>query len=849
VQYVLPLVYDDSLSYYELLNKVVKQLNILIENNNLIPQFIKDQISDFISSGDLAEVVQNIVSNFMLNVKYPPQGISGAVGDGTKEDTQAIQACLDYASKNGGGCVFFPSGKYLTNSLNVPSNVSMVGLDRYTTKLVLQAGATSAMITLNGKNTVGNITLDGNSGVQVNENPVIVCNTSNLNLYNLIIDNMFTGIEYNGVNGHLHVNDIVFGDCVTKCVDIKGTSKVFFDSAIFTKLSALKGECVINVESNNGEYHFTSEAECLVCLVNKGENNRFYGNITNATKNYENYGTNCLFDVTGVSVDIVLTDTYKIGANKSAEIVTKDYNVKGENATITAENECNIVAKSTNVKSDDFVVNSENADISSNKVKISGNENGLDLTFGLEAKKIDNYFNAFDVRDIGGKVQHVLLKGDSDVVIDDKTKYLYSSDYGISADSDDNTDAFKAFFDDIVATRKVGYLIRGDYTCLNPVETICNINSETQNRLNTSFILIGNESRVTFPNSDGFSFKHYLPSHTSESDFYMRAFDISDLTVVGKVGNETTGLTIGDPSYRFDFTYQLGVLNHVQVASFQTCFKIDNTRHINFINCVARNSSNTIACRGLDIVSTVKSPFLSSGFTGDMKFTNCEFTTSKFETSRCINIGGSSSSSDIRATVRGLTFTGCTFYGRGGNGTANVGVINVQNTAGHAGDMFFSNCNFDQDKGGVWVRLVGKDADSLFCVLFSNCYFAQQKHCFSLTRCYAIAICNCHMTLCENAAVTTTAGVADVTVSGCNISFTDAGTNAALYFTSVNRVAVVGNVIKGTAGNIRFTGCSYFNVNGNAFGNDMKVTLSGSDNSNYDISGNTISGVAVNQFV
>jgi hypothetical protein len=104
------------------------------------------------------------------------------------------------------------------------------------------------------------------------------------------------------------------------------------------------------------------------------------------------------------------------------------------------------------------------------------------------------------------------------------------------------------------------------------------------------------------------------------------------------------------------------------------------------------------------------------------------------------------------------------------------------------------------------------------------------------------------MTLCENAAVTTTAGVADVTINGCNISFTDAGTNAALYFTSVNRVAVVGNVVKGTSGNIRFTGCSYFNVNGNSFGNDMKVTLSGSDNSNYDISGNTISGVAVNQF-
>ena len=44
VHKVLPLVYDDSLSYYELLNKVVHKLNELIENNSNIPEYVATMI-------------------------------------------------------------------------------------------------------------------------------------------------------------------------------------------------------------------------------------------------------------------------------------------------------------------------------------------------------------------------------------------------------------------------------------------------------------------------------------------------------------------------------------------------------------------------------------------------------------------------------------------------------------------------------------------------------------------------------------------------------------------------------------------------------------------------------------
>ena len=48
-QKVLPLVYDDSLSYYETLCKVVQYLNKVIEDVNSIPEYIDAVIDEKLS--------------------------------------------------------------------------------------------------------------------------------------------------------------------------------------------------------------------------------------------------------------------------------------------------------------------------------------------------------------------------------------------------------------------------------------------------------------------------------------------------------------------------------------------------------------------------------------------------------------------------------------------------------------------------------------------------------------------------------------------------------------------------------------------------------------------------------
>ncbi|HVU08350.1 MAG TPA: glycosyl hydrolase family 28-related protein [Verrucomicrobiae bacterium] len=52
----------------------------------------------------------------------------GAYGDGTHDDTTAIQSALTAAGNNGGGIVYLPAGKYkLTSTLDVPNGVELRG--------------------------------------------------------------------------------------------------------------------------------------------------------------------------------------------------------------------------------------------------------------------------------------------------------------------------------------------------------------------------------------------------------------------------------------------------------------------------------------------------------------------------------------------------------------------------------------------------------------------------------------------------------------------------------------------------------------------------------------------------
>lgn len=100
----------------------------------------------------------------------------GAVGDGSTDDTTAIQAALDACATAGGGIVFFPEGTYISTLLTWKTGVMGVGAGPYVSIIKLKNTTNTNLITgldfgtLTGGDTVAgihhyglmNIGLDGN---------------------------------------------------------------------------------------------------------------------------------------------------------------------------------------------------------------------------------------------------------------------------------------------------------------------------------------------------------------------------------------------------------------------------------------------------------------------------------------------------------------------------------------------------------------------------------------------------------------------------------------------------------------------------------------------------------------
>lgn len=248
VHKVLPLVYDDSLSYYELLNKITYKLNELIENNEEIPSYVATMIESYISSGEIEKVVANMLSENVVNVKYPPNGIEGAKGDGVTDDTEAFSACVNYAEENN-KCVYVPTGSYIVNTITL-DNVSMFGDDRYKSRIVQKGGASTPLITASGEVYLGNLYLSGNGGNQVNNLTVVDLNCSSSLLDKLYIDNGYDLLSITSSNNS-QLNNILFGNSVNRGLIIDGNGTVQGDNLYFKTIGSFSTSACVEINNNN----------------------------------------------------------------------------------------------------------------------------------------------------------------------------------------------------------------------------------------------------------------------------------------------------------------------------------------------------------------------------------------------------------------------------------------------------------------------------------------------------------------------------------------------------------------------------------------------------------------------
>lgn len=248
---VLPTVYSDALSYGEQLDKFCYQLNQLIENNNILPDFIAEMIKEYIDSGAIGEVVRDILANYILNVKYPPEGIKPAVGDGSADDTEAIQGCIDYAAEHNGMGVYFPSGTYLTQPLIIKNRVALFGFDRYSTRVVLRGGATAPLLSGSADEiSISGITLDGNMDIQVNNIDLIDITVGSGIITNVVLTDGYDVLKVT-VNDNLQLSDVIIDSAVVHSCVLSGTGRVNCNNVFFNSLSTLNGVAYIVLNTSD----------------------------------------------------------------------------------------------------------------------------------------------------------------------------------------------------------------------------------------------------------------------------------------------------------------------------------------------------------------------------------------------------------------------------------------------------------------------------------------------------------------------------------------------------------------------------------------------------------------------
>lgn len=412
-QKILPLVYDDSLSYYEFLCKVTDTLNNVINNLNDIPDYIKKLIEEIITSGTIEDILSDLLSNFMLNVKYPPEGIKAATGDGSTDDTNAIQGCIDYAENNGYGAVYLPSGKYLTGTITLKNNVGIYGCDRYSTTLVCKSGSSNALLKGNVSNvTIANITLDCNAGNQVNNVDGINATISNMLLINICFIDTIRHAVLSGNGGHLQLDNVIFGKCSDGALSIDGDVSVQCDNMVFEDATS---NYAIKISTNDGVYNFISTANVKTCLSVAGDNNTINASIVNATTTVDDTGNNNSIEIandiskkTFKNIVTNITDTKTINAKNIEEYLSGNKISSSNSSTEITKN------KNLNIESDYTETIGRTKRVNATDIIVSPTNN---MKYSKNETIINKYFKGLPITD-NEQNTYVLLPNTGDLVGD-----------------------------------------------------------------------------------------------------------------------------------------------------------------------------------------------------------------------------------------------------------------------------------------------------------------------------------------------------------------------------------------------------------------------------------------------
>ena len=413
-QHVLPLVYGDEISYMETLGKMRDILNELIKNNNNLPDYIQQMIEAYISSGAIEEVIDNILASFILNVKFPPTGIPKAKGDGTTNDHDSIQGCIDYAAANGGGIVYLPAGKYLTSPLVLKSGVTLLGFGRYAVSLVLAGGATTHLITGTVSDAgLVNLTLDAKMSSQVNRIDAVELIGNHIDIKNIVARDCYTSINIQKDGTAVNISSVICEIASDACLRIGGTDGgLLVDGLEMTGLSTNLGTAYIVTDSNGDIYrNINIHGTGAIGIDVSGSGNYFDGKISGVTKDYDDISGDNTFNLFGKTRVENLTGEVVENANAFSQTAVNGIERQGANISDNAVNTHTINAK-------DVVLNPTNP-----------------LTYKAPLD-ISNLFKYVPMKDSSGNEYKVLVGGEG---MENISQYPLYKDFNVTKQLSGNT--------------------------------------------------------------------------------------------------------------------------------------------------------------------------------------------------------------------------------------------------------------------------------------------------------------------------------------------------------------------------------------------------------------------------
>ena len=364
----------------------IKEFGVTIDG---LDEYIEQKIKEGLDALGLEQIVIDILSKYAyaINVKTPPNGLLPASGNGTTNDYATIQGCIDYASSIGGGVVFFPYGKYLTNSLSMRSNVSLLGFDQYSTELILSGGANKPLLSGTIDNvSISGLTLNAKQISQVNNIDAIELLGHHINLENVIAEDCYTSINIEKNGTSIVIKNVICNIASDACLRVGGTNGgLLVDGLDMTGLSANLGAAYIVSDSNDDVYrNINIHGAGEIGIDVSGSGNYFDGNISGVTKDYDDSIGDNTFNLFGKTRFENLTGEVVVNANAFSQTAESGIERQGANISDNAVNTYTINAK-------DVVLNPTNP-----------------LTYKTPTE-LDRNFKSVEMKDSAGETYKLLV--------------------------------------------------------------------------------------------------------------------------------------------------------------------------------------------------------------------------------------------------------------------------------------------------------------------------------------------------------------------------------------------------------------------------------------------------------